>query len=172
MGMRLIRGVYLADTARVLGDVRIEADASVWYGAVVRGDVARVTIGQGTNIQDNVVVHADTDTPNTIGSRVTVGHGAVVHGVSVGDGTLIGIGAVVLGGTRLGSGCLIAAGAVVPPGTEVPDGMVLKGVPGKVVRPVSDQEREYLAWLGPHYVDVAKTHLGGGMKAWGNDEQG
>lgn len=156
--MQLIRGAYVADTARVLGEVEIGVDVSVWYGAAVRGDVARVVIGGGSNVQDGAVIHCDTGRPNTIGCGVTIGHGAIVHGVEVGDGTLIGMGATVLGGVRIGQGCLIAAGAVVPPGTEVADGQVVVGVPGRVLRGTTDKEKEYLAWLGPHYVALAKLH--------------
>ena len=158
MSIRHINDVYLADTARVLGEVGLGKDVSVWYGVSIRGDVASVTIGQGTNVQDNTVIHCDSGVPNTIGNHVTIGHGAIVHGQSIGDGTLIGMGAKVLGQTRIGQRCLIAAGAVVVPGTEVPDEMLVIGVPGRVVRPISEKERDYLAWLGPHYVQLAQLH--------------
>ena len=159
MPLRRVHNAFLADTARVLGDVRLGDDAGVWYGAVVRGDVAPVTIGPGTNVQDGAVVHCDSGVPNVIGSLVTVGHGAIVHGESVGDGSLIGMGAVVLGHTRIGRGCLIGAGALVPPGLEVPDGMVVVGVPGRVVRPTSEKEKRYLAWLAPNYIRLAQLHV-------------
>jgi carbonic anhydrase/acetyltransferase-like protein (isoleucine patch superfamily) len=148
----------LADTARVLGEVTIGLDVSIWYGVSIRGDVAKVTIGEGTNVQDNAVIHCDHGFPNVIGSHVTIGHGAIVHGVEVGEGSLIGMAATLLGRTKIGKGCLIAAGAVVPPGTEVPDGMMVMGVPGRVARPVSEEEKKYLAWLAPHYVKLAKLH--------------
>jgi len=156
---------YLADTARVTGTVRLGAGASIWYGAAVRGDVADIAIGPGTNVQDNATVHCDSGKPNGIGAGVSIGHNAVVHGRSVGDGTLIGMGAIVMGETVIGAGCLIAAGALVPPGLEVPDGHVVMGVPGRVVRPVSDDERSYLAWLGPHYVELAKRYALGEIGA-------
>lgn len=158
MTIQLIQGVYLADTARVLGEVELGVDVSVWYGVSIRGDVARITIGRGTNVQDNAVVHCDSGVANEIGCDVTIGHGAVVHGKRVGDGTLIGMGATVLGRSVIGRRCLIAAGAVVPPGMEVPDEMVIIGVPGKMVRPINEQERAYLAWLSPHYVKLAQLH--------------
>ncbi len=151
-------GAYIADTARVIGDVRLGKDVSVWYGAVIRGDVAPVVIGDGTNVQDNAVIHCDHRRANVIGRDVVIGHGAIVHGEFVGDGTLIGMGAKVLGRTRIGRGCLIGAGALVAPGTEVPDGSVVVGVPGKVVRGVSDEDRAYLAKLPGHYVRLAKRH--------------
>lgn len=158
MSIRSLHGAYLADTARVLGEVELGVSVSLWYGVAVRGDVARVSIGEGTNVQDNAVVHCDSGRPNLIGRYVTIGHGAIVHGEAVGDGTLVGMGAVLLGRTKIGRGCLIAAGAVVPPGTAVPDGMLVMGVPGKVVRAVNDDEKKYLVWLAPHYVQLARLH--------------
>jgi carbonic anhydrase/acetyltransferase-like protein (isoleucine patch superfamily) len=158
MSMRCVQGVYLADTARVLGEVQLGSDVSVWYGAVIRGDVAPVSIGAGSNVQDNAVVHCDHGKPNRIGAHVVIGHGAIVHGEEVGDGTLIGMHATVLGRTRIGKGCLIAAGAVVPPGLVVPDGMMVVGVPGRIARPVSDEEKQYLSFLPGHYVKLARLH--------------
>jgi carbonic anhydrase/acetyltransferase-like protein (isoleucine patch superfamily) len=158
MTLRLIRNVYLADTARVLGELDLAPNVNIWYGASVRGDVAKVFLGENTNVQDNAVVHCDSGVPNRIGANVTIGHGALVHGESIGDWTLIGMGAVVLGHTRIGSHCVVAAGAVVPPGTVVPDGMLILGVPGKVARPINDKERQYLDWLAPHYVQLAALH--------------
>lgn len=158
MSMRKVRGVYLADTARVLGNVALADNVSVWYAAVIRGDVAPITIGPGTNVQDNAMIHCDSGVPTMIGSRVTIGHNAVVHGKSVGDGTLIGMHATVLGQTVIGKSCLIAAGTLVPPGLEVPDGMVVMGVPSRIVRETNDQEKQYLAWLWDHYAKLAKLH--------------
>ena len=159
MSMRRINDAYLADTARVTGEVELGPDTSVWYSAVIRGDVAPVTIGAGSNVQDAAVIHCDSGVPNVIGENVTIGHAAVVHGKRVGDGTLIGMHATVLGQTVIGKGCLIAAGALVPPGLEVPDGMVVMGVPGRIVRPLSEQERDYLQWLAPHYVSLARRYV-------------
>lgn len=156
--MQNVDGRFLADTARVVGEVDLGADVSIWFGVAIRGDVAKVSIGRGSNVQDNAVVHCDSHVPNVIGEDVSIGHGAIVHGISVGDGTLIGMGATVLGGTRIGRRCLIAAGAVVPPNLEVPDDSVVMGVPGKIIRPTSEKERAYLAWLAPHYVMLARLH--------------
>jgi carbonic anhydrase/acetyltransferase-like protein (isoleucine patch superfamily) len=153
------RSAYLADTARVAGQVVLGDGVSVWPSAVIRGDVAAVTIGQRTNIQDNATVHCDSGHPNTIGPRVSIAHNAVVHGRSVGEGTLIGMHATVLGATVIGKRCLIAAGALVPPGLEVPDDHVVMGVPGKVVRETNDKEKQYLAWLADHYVALAKRYV-------------
>ncbi len=159
MTMRELNGYRIADTARVVGDVRIAKDVSIWYGAVIRGDVAPVVIGEGTNIQDNAVVHCDHRYANVIGAHVTIGHGAIVHGESIGDHTLIGMGAIVLGHTRIGKHCLIGAGAVVPPGLVVPDESVVVGVPGKIVRSISEADRAYLEKLPPHYVRLASRHV-------------
>ena len=151
-------GVFLADTARVLGRVELHAGVSIWPGAALRGDVAEVVIGPGTNVQDNATVHCDAGRPNVIGAGVTIGHNAVVHGRAVGDGSLIGMHATVLGGAVIGKGCLVAAGALVPPGMEVPDGMAVIGVPGKILRPVSAAEKAYLDWLPVHYNQLAARH--------------
>ncbi|MGB1126288.1 MAG: gamma carbonic anhydrase family protein [Phycisphaeraceae bacterium] len=153
------QSAYLADTARVTGDVVLGDHVSVWPSAVIRGDVAKVTIGAGTNIQDNATVHCDSGKPNVIGNNVTIGHNAVVHGMAVGDGSLIGMHATVLGKTLIGKRCLVAAGALVPPGLEVPDDHVVMGVPGKVVRETNDDEKQYLAWLAQHYVQLAKRYV-------------
>lgn len=158
MSIRRIGQVYVADSARIFGEVELGPDVSIWYGVVIRGDVAPITIGEMTNVQDNTVVHCDKGFPNVIGSRVTIGHGAIIHGVSVGDGALIGMGARLLGRTKIGEGALVAAGAVVPEGLVVPAGMVAMGVPAKVVRPTTDREKEYLLKLPPRYVEVARMH--------------
>ena len=158
MTMHRIDNAYLADTARVRGEVTLGEDVNLWDGVCIRGDVAPVSIGERTNVQDNAVIHCDAGIPNRIGRDVTIGHAAVVHGAEVGDGTLIGMGAVVLGKTRIGKNCLIAAGALVPPGMEVPDGMVVMGVPGKIARETSDDEKKYAAHLPPHYVNLARLH--------------
>ena len=157
--MRIINGVYIADTARPLGELTLGADVNLWYGVVIRGDVAPITIGDRTNIQDNAVIHADHDFPLAIGPDVSVGHGAVVHGISVGEGTLIAMGATVLGQSVIGKRCLIAAGAVVPPGMDVPDESLVMGVPGKIARPISDAERDYLQYIPRAYVELAQQHV-------------
>ncbi|MEM6550880.1 MAG: gamma carbonic anhydrase family protein [Planctomycetota bacterium] len=170
MSFRCIDEVCLADTARVTGEVELHTGVSVWYGAAIRGDVAKITIGTGTNVQDNATVHCDSGKPNVIGADVTIGHNALVHGLAVGDGSLIGMHATVLGGVKIGEGCLIAAGAVVPPGLEVPDGHVVMGVPGRVVRETNAKEKEYLAWLPAHYRELAMAYVeepeGVRFRAW------
>jgi carbonic anhydrase/acetyltransferase-like protein (isoleucine patch superfamily) len=157
-------GYFVARNATVVGDVTIGEHSSLWFNAVVRGDVAPVTIGRRVNVQDGVVVHCDTDVPNVIGDDVTIGHGAIVHGMFVGRGSLIGMGSTVLSRTRIGSECLIAAGAVVPPGLEVPDRMLVMGVPAKIVRPLREQDFQYMRWLTDHYVDLARRYVKGAFE--------
>jgi carbonic anhydrase/acetyltransferase-like protein (isoleucine patch superfamily) len=154
-------GSFRAHNATVVGDVKVGEQSSFWFNAVVRGDVAAVVIGRRTNVQDNAVIHCDTDVPNVIGDDVVIGHGAIVHGKSVGNGSLIGMGATLLSRTVVGEECLIAAGAVVAPDLVVPDRMVVMGVPGKIVRPVNGGELEYMRWLRGHYVELAEKYVRG-----------
>jgi carbonic anhydrase/acetyltransferase-like protein (isoleucine patch superfamily) len=154
-------GSFRSHNCTIVGDVNISELASFWFGAVVRGDVAPVTIGRRVNVQDNAVVHCDSDVPNVVEDDVVIGHGAIVHGMRVGAGTLVGMGATLLSRTKVGKGCLIAAGAVVPPGLEVPDGMAVMGVPAKIVRPVKPDEVKYMKWLTEHYVELAEKYVAG-----------
>lgn len=149
---------FLASGARVIGAVTLGEGASVWYNAVLRGDSDTIMVGSGSNLQDNVSVHVDAGHPVVIGRDVSVGHNAVVHGCTIGDGSLIGMGSVVLSGAVIGDGCLVAAGAVVLEGTVVPPGSLVAGVPAKVRRELTAEEREgilrnaqtYRAHLGAH----------------------
>ncbi len=133
---------WIAPTAVVIGDVRLEYEASVWWGAVLRGDNEMIAIGAGSNVQDNSVLHTDPGFPLRVGPLVTIGHLAMLHGCTVGEGSLVGIGSVVLNGARIGRNCLIGAKALVTEGTEVPDGSLVLGSPGKVVRSLSEQQIE------------------------------
>ncbi|KAA9110416.1 gamma carbonic anhydrase family protein [Microbacterium rhizomatis] len=135
---------FIAAGARVIGDVRLAEGASVWYNAVLRADSASIAIGAGSNIQDNVSVHVDAGQPVVIGENVSVGHNAVVHACTIGDGSLIGMGSVVLSGAVIGEGSLVAGGAVVLEGTIVPPGSLVAGVPAKVRRELSDDEKQRL----------------------------
>ena len=162
-------GFFLSHTAVLTGEITVGKSSSFWFGAVVRGDVAPVHIGNRVNVQDNAVVHCDTGVANTIEDDVTIGHGAIVHGEQVGRGSLVGMKAVLLSRTRVGTECLIAAGAVVPPGLVVPDRMVVMGVPGKVVRPVNEDELKYMRWLTTHYLELAEKHVRGEIKLVGGD---
>ena len=132
---------FVAPNATLRGDISLAADSSVFYGAVLRGDRAPITIGAGTNIQDNCVVHVDYDHPVTVGENVTVGHGAILHGCTVGDNTLIGMGAIVLDGAKIGDDCIIAAGAVVTGKMDAPAGSLLVGSPAAVAKPLNDKQK-------------------------------
>ena len=160
---------FLAHNATLTGDLTIGELTSFWFNTVVRGDVAAITIGRRVNVQDNAVIHCDTGVANVIEDEVTIGHGAIVHGEHVGPGSLIGMGATLLSRTRLGRECLVAAGAVVPPGMVVPDRMAVMGVPGKIVRPVKDDELKYMRWLTTHYVELAEKHARGEVRQVGVD---
>lgn len=149
---------FVADGARIVGDVSLAAGCSVWYNAVLRGDSAGIVIGPGSNVQDNVSVHVDTGHPVVIGSKVSVGHNAVVHGCTIGDGTLVGMGSVILSGAVIGDGCLIAGGAVVLGGTEIPPGSLVAGVPAKVRRALTDEERAGLIANANIYLGHSQTH--------------
>jgi len=149
---------FVAPHASVIGDVTLEAGASVWYGAVVRGDVERISVGAQSNIQDNCTLHADPGFPVTIGARVSVGHNAVVHGATVEDDCLVGMGATVLNGAVIGAGSLVAAQALVPQGMVVPPGSLVAGVPAKVKRELTEEERQGVTLNGTVYSELAKAH--------------
>lgn len=159
--MRKVGDAYLARNAIVTADVRLGKGVSLWYGVVVRGDVGPVTIGDGTNLQDGVIVHCDYGVPNIIEANVVVGHAAVLHGMRVGSGTLVGIGAKLLGRTDIGEECVVAAGAVVPPGLVVPPRCVVMGVPAKVVRAVRPEELEYTRSVAKRYRELAERYATG-----------
>ena len=152
---------WVAQGAQVMGNVRMDADASVWFGAVVRGDTETITIGEGSNIQDGSVLHADRGKPLTVGRHVTVGHQVMLHGCTVGDESLIGIGAVVLNGAVIGKNCLVGARALVTEGKVFPDGVMILGSPAKVVRELSAEEIEGLRRSALHYVENAKRFANG-----------
>ena len=151
---------FVADGATLVGAVRIAADASIWYAAVIRADGAPIEIGAGSNVQDGCVLHSDPDYPVRVGELCTIGHRAVVHGCTVGDGSLVGMGAMLLNGVVLGAGCLVAAGTVVLEGTEVPPGSLVAGIPGKVKRGVRDAERERIRSGTASYVTRARHYRG------------
>jgi len=155
---RISADAWVAPTATVVGDVAIEPGATVFYGAVVRGDRATIRLGRGSNLQDNVVVHADPDFPTTIGSDVTVGHAAVLHGCTIEDGALIGIGAIVLNGAVIGSGSLVGAGALVSPGTVIPPRSLVLGAPGKVRRELTGNEVEANLENSRRYAELIPVH--------------
>ena len=147
---------WIADSAQVMGHVTLGPDASVWFGCVLRGDTESMTIGEGSNIQDLTVMHADFGLPLTIGKHVTVGHKVMLHGCTIGDESLIGIGAIVLNGARIGKNCLVGAGSLVTEGKEFPDGSMIMGTPAKVVRQLTPEQIEGLRLSAQHYIDNAR----------------
>ena len=158
---RVAASAWVADTAQVIGNVVLGENASVWFGTVVRGDTEAITIGAGTNIQDASVLHADFGQPLIIGERVTVGHQVMLHGCTIGDETLIGIGAIVLNGARIGKNCLVGAGALVTEGKEFPDGSMILGSPAKVVRQLTPEQIEGLRQSARHYMENARRFKAG-----------
>ncbi len=163
LGDRRVRfegeGHYIAPNAAVIGDVLMKANSSVWFSAVIRADVEYIEIGEGANVQDGAVLHADPGTPCILGPHVTVGHNAMVHGASVGEGTLIGINAVVLDGAVIGKNCLIGAGALVTGGTEIPDNSLVLGAPAKVKATLGEAQIAAMRAGAAHYVKNAEYFL-------------
>lgn len=147
----------LAETAAVIGDVALEENVTIWYGAVLRGDVGPIRIGRGSNIQDNCTVHCTVDVPTVVGENVVVGHGAILHSCTVGDGCLIGMGSILLDGCVIGEGSVIAAGALVPPGKSIPPRSLVMGVPGRVVRQVTEEEAAATLANAARYVELGAS---------------
>lgn len=150
--------VFIAKGAVVLGDVTIDKECSIWYNTTVRSTESTITIGQGTNVQDNAVIHVGFHHPTVIGSYVTIGHGAIVHGCSIDDNSLIGMGAIILNGAKIGKNCIIAAGALIPQNKEIPDNSVVMGSPGKIVRQVTDAEILQNRKNAEHYITERLTY--------------
>ncbi len=148
-------GHFVAPTAAVIGDVVLGAGSSVWFSVVIRGDNDTIRIGERTNIQDGSVCHSDPGFPLVIGNSVTVGHNAMVHGCTIGDGTLVGINAVVLNGASVGRNCVIGANCLVPEGMEIPDGSLVMGVPARIKRELTPEEQQHFSSNANHYVDNA-----------------
>ena len=153
--------IFIAPTASVMGRVTIGKDVSIWYGAVIRGDVEEIHLGDGCNIQDNAVLHADEGDKTIIGSRVTVGHSAIVHGAEIGEGSLVGMHATVLNRAKVGKCCLIGAHALVTAGMEIPDYSLVLGSPAKVVKTLSEAQIESLKQGADHYVRMGAKHAAG-----------
>ena len=158
---RLADTAWVADSAQVMGNVELAANTSVWFGAVLRGDTEVIRVGRGSNIQEHSVVHADVGFPVTIGENVTVGHQVMLHGCSIGDGSLIGIQAVVLNGAKIGKHCLVGAGALVTEGKQFPDGSMFIGAPAKVVRQLTPEQMAELDRSAEHYVENARRFRSG-----------
>jgi carbonic anhydrase/acetyltransferase-like protein (isoleucine patch superfamily) len=152
-------GHFIAPNAAVIGDVTLHENASVWFSCVLRGDAESIVIGAGSNIQDGTVVHADPGCPTLVGDNVTVGHNAMIHGCTIGDGSLVGINAVVLNGAKIGRNCLIGANALVTEGMEIPDGSMVLGAPAKIKRTFSEDEQKMLSKNAEHYIANGQRYL-------------
>lgn len=155
---QLAAGVWIAPNATVIGDVRLAANVSIWWNAVLRGDNDPITVGENTNIQDGSVLHTDEGVPLTLGRDVTVGHMVMLHGCTIGDGALIGIKSVILNGAVIGKHCLIGANTLIPEGKVIPERSLVMGSPGKVVRELSDEQIARIAWSARHYVENAQRY--------------
>ena len=152
--------VYVSENAMVIGDVTLGDEVNIWFGAVLRGDMHYIKIGNRTNIQDNSVVHVTTRvSPTNIGSGVTVGHGAIIHGCTIEDDCLIGMGAILMDDAIIGAGSLIGAGALIPPNMEIPKNSLVVGSPGKVIRQIKEVEREMILKRPQEYIDLASIYL-------------
>ena len=158
---RVADSAWVADSAQVMGNVVLGEDSSVWFGTVIRGDTETITVGRGSNIQDASVLHADIGKPLTIGENVTVGHQVMLHGCTIGDESLIGIGAIVLNGAKIGRHCLVGAGALVTEGKEFPDGSMIIGSPAKAVRQLTPEQIKGLKLSAQHYMDNARRFRAG-----------
>lgn len=152
---------WVAEDASVIGDVTLGEGASVWFGARIRGDTETITIGAGSNIQENCVVHADPGYPATIGQNCTIGHKVMLHGCSIGDTTLIGMGATILNGAKIGKNCLIGAGALITEGKVIPDGSLVMGAPGRVIRQLDEPALKSLLISARHYQDNMRRFRAG-----------
>ena len=158
---QLADSAWVADSAQLIGQVELDEDASVWFGAILRGDAERLRVGKGSNVQDASVLHADPGFPLVLGENVSIGHQVMLHGCTIGDGTLIGIQAVVLNGARIGRHCLVGAGALITEGKEFPDGSMILGAPARVVRPLTAEQIAGLQRIAEHYVENAKRFRAG-----------
>ncbi|MBR2372423.1 MAG: gamma carbonic anhydrase family protein [Clostridia bacterium] len=154
----MMKNNFVADGAKILGDVTLGNNVSIWYNAVLRGDVCKITVGDNSNVQDCCVMHGKVGQPVVIGKGVSVGHGAILHGCTIGDNSLVGMGAVVLDGVVVGKNCIIGAGTVVTQNTIIPDNSMFLGCPAKFVKKVSDEQAESNRQNALHYVDIIKTN--------------
>jgi carbonic anhydrase/acetyltransferase-like protein (isoleucine patch superfamily) len=154
-------GAWVADSAQVIGNVDLGANASVWFGVVIRGDNETIRIGRNTNVQDLSVLHSDAGVPLTLGDNVSVGHQVMLHGCTIGDGSLIGIQAVVLNNARIGRNCIVGAGSVVTEGKEFPDNSLIFGSPAKLVRTLDEKGQEMLRYIADHYVENGERYRRG-----------
>ena len=156
---KIAAGCFVADNATVLGRVTLEKDSSVWFNCVLRGDIDDITVGEGSNVQDGSVLHTDIGIKLVIGHNVTVGHMVMLHGCTIGDNTLIGIKSVILNRAKIGKNCMIGANTLITEGKEIPDGSLVMGSPGKVIRPLTPQEIAMITLSAQHYIQNGKRYL-------------
>ncbi|EHP86468.1 gamma carbonic anhydrase family protein [Methanotorris formicicus] len=154
-----MKNVWIAKNATIVGDVELEEDVSIWYNAVLRGDLDKIIVGRGSNVQDNCVIHVSKNYPTIIGKYVSIGHGAVVHGCRIGNNVLVGMNATILNGAKIGDNCIIGANALVTQNKEIPPNSLVLGVPGKVVRELSEEEIKSIKENALRYIDLAKKTL-------------
>ncbi len=147
---------WVAPCATLIGKIVLKQDANVWFGAVLRGDNEEIVIGEGSNVQDLTMMHTDMGFPLTVGRNCTIGHKAIIHGCTIGDNSLIGMGAIVMNGTIIGKNCLVGAGALIPEGKVIPDGSLVLGAPGKVVRSLNQEDHEGMTAAAHHYVENSR----------------
>ena len=150
---------YIDDMCKISGQVEIHDGVSVWPFVSIRGDMNKITIGKNTNIQDNTTVHVDTNSPTIIGANITIGHNAVIHGCQIGDNSLIGMGSILLNDVKVGKNCLVGAGALLTPGTRIPDDSLVLGSPGKIIKKLSEKDKEAIIKNSKEYLRLAQIHL-------------
>lgn len=158
---QVTESAWVADSAQVMGRVALAKDSSVWFGVVIRGDTEHISIGEGSNIQDGSVLHADYGMPLTVGRHVTVGHKVMLHGCTIGDNCLIGIGAIILNGAKIGKNCLVGAGALITEGKEFPEGSMIIGAPARVARALSPEQIQNIRQPTLHYIENARRFQSG-----------
>lgn len=156
--MKIDKSVFIAEGAKVIGNVTIKEDSSVWFNAVIRGDSSTIEIGKRSNVQDNAVIHTSRNSKVVVGDNVTIGHGAIVHGCSIGNNVLIGMGAIVLDNAVIGDNCIIGAGSLITQNKVIPDGSLVYGNPAKIVRNITQEEIEHIIWNANDYVNEAKEY--------------
>lgn len=149
---------YISENATIIGRVSIGKNSSIWYGTVVRGDDHHISIGENTNIQDNSTVHIGSSTPTVVGDNVTVGHGVIVHGCTVGNNVLVGMGAIILDGAKISDNVIIGAGSLVPPGKVIPANSLVMGSPAKLIRPLSEEDIHHIKESAKNYITIANNH--------------
>ncbi len=150
---------FVAEGARIIGKVHVGKDCSIWYNAVLRGDDETITVGDYTNIQDNVVIHVGKKNKTSIGKGVTIGHGAILHGAEIGDNTLIGMGSTILDGACIGNNCIIGANSLVTANTRIPDGMLVLGAPAKIIKPLDETQIQHIVQSAKEYILLSKEYL-------------